>query len=362
MPVNFLGEPRVSFGPHGSRSFIPGMIEAAGIDRQVWYIPENRSSRAANDEFLAECADRLSRETVAHDALIVIDRSAEVGYSMFQRRPLLKGVAEAARIPVSQIIYCAQNSRTADTDPAGARWIFGHHYALSMAQKWGPVDADDYGFANAPQRLLVLNNKLRPQRLAALWGLDQRGLTERCEITWGGVDALYDTDRVRAEIAEHLPSFTECGAHEPARRVVDISGVTGAEGVPLDLVRQTLCEFVLETDYLHWSDRFTEKVLKPVATHRPFIVFGPQGILGKLKALGFRTFGNVIDESYDTIESPDRRLSACLDAAADVLAGDPDTFRAATASACAHNQMRLRDGMARQMRVQFAEDFRRVAG
>lgn len=56
----------------------------------------------------------------------------------------------------------------------------------------------------------------------------------------------------------------------------------------------------------------SEKTWKPIVSKQIFVFIGPKGILKKLKELGFKTFENFIDESYD--ELPDeKRLYAALD-------------------------------------------------
>ena len=53
---------------------------------------------------------------------------------------------------------------------------------------------------------------------------------------------------------------------------------------------------------------YTEKSLKPFAHKHPSVIWGPADILKRLRRLGFETFGHIIDESYDDIESADLRL------------------------------------------------------
>lgn len=53
----------------------------------------------------------------------------------------------------------------------------------------------------------------------------------------------------------------------------------------------------------------TEKLYKPIACKKPFIVFGPQYMLEDLRALGYKTFSGFINESYDIEEDPKLRLA-----------------------------------------------------
>jgi hypothetical protein len=52
----------------------------------------------------------------------------------------------------------------------------------------------------------------------------------------------------------------------------------------------------------------TEKTFKPIAFQHPFIIFGQTGVLKYLKLIGFETFENIFDESYDNTHDIDARL------------------------------------------------------
>lgn len=54
----------------------------------------------------------------------------------------------------------------------------------------------------------------------------------------------------------------------------------------------------------------TEKTFKPIKHAQPFIIVGPAGSLALLKKLGYRTFENVIDNSYDSIQDNTKRWQA----------------------------------------------------
>lgn len=50
----------------------------------------------------------------------------------------------------------------------------------------------------------------------------------------------------------------------------------------------------------------SEKVFKPIATHHPFIIVGNKHSLREMKKLGYKTFSEWIDESYDELDDLDR--------------------------------------------------------
>jgi len=56
----------------------------------------------------------------------------------------------------------------------------------------------------------------------------------------------------------------------------------------------------------------SEKIMKPLAYGHPFLVFGSAGSLANLQELGFETFGDIFDESYDQMENPQMRFDHLL--------------------------------------------------
>lgn len=71
-------------------------------------------------------------------------------------------------------------------------------------------------------------------------------------------------------------------------------------------------DLVLETLFDDQRLHLTEKILRPIACGKPFIIAGTSGSLAYLQSYGFKTFSNLIDESYDTIADPVYRLQAII--------------------------------------------------
>ena len=76
-------------------------------------------------------------------------------------------------------------------------------------------------------------------------------------------------------------------------------------------------ECVAETDPFsnHW---FTEKTAKCLATGKPFVLFSGPGSLKTLQNFGFQTYGDVIDESYDTASTPSSRIRSIIQSLTDL--------------------------------------------
>jgi hypothetical protein len=82
---------------------------------------------------------------------------------------------------------------------------------------------------------------------------------------------------------------------------------------PLSVYNRTAYTLIAETSYSSHYTFYTEKTVKPILAHRLFVTLGGTHSLRNLRAIGFRTFSNVIDESYDSCidlqERCDRALS-----------------------------------------------------
>jgi len=78
-------------------------------------------------------------------------------------------------------------------------------------------------------------------------------------------------------------------------RPVNVSSI-----LPIGVYNSTRYSIIAETNADAEGIVFvTEKTAKPIIARRLFVMFSSKGTLQHLRALGFRTFGNVIDESYD---------------------------------------------------------------
>ena len=76
---------------------------------------------------------------------------------------------------------------------------------------------------------------------------------------------------------------------------------------------QTNFTVVVET-FQNTPARFiTEKTFKPIMYGHPFIMYGQPGSLEYLKTLGFKTFPNMFDESYDTITDTNKRREKIIE-------------------------------------------------
>lgn len=120
----------------------------------------------------------------------------------------------------------------------------------------------------------------------------------------------------------------------------------------LDTYFSLVTETVFVTNY---SFR-TEKIWKPIAIGHPFIVASNRGYYQDLKNLGFRTFGHLIDESFDTIDSPQDRIERIAEVVEDLCQQDLPAFITAAEEVCKYNQQLLEE-LRPKVRAEFPERF-----
>jgi len=63
----------------------------------------------------------------------------------------------------------------------------------------------------------------------------------------------------------------------------------------------------------------TEKTFKPIKNAQPFIIFGAKGSLKLLRDMGYKTFDDVLDNSYDEIENTTERFKTTIDMVLNLL-------------------------------------------
>jgi hypothetical protein len=71
----------------------------------------------------------------------------------------------------------------------------------------------------------------------------------------------------------------------------------------------TVCSMVSETNDNDYEVFMTEKIWKAIMAQHVFVVHGNHLYLQRLREMGFKTFGNYFDESYDLERDPNKRIN-----------------------------------------------------
>jgi len=111
--------------------------------------------------------------------------------------------------------------------------------------------------------------------------------------------------------------------------------------IPSKVYNKTAYSVVCETDYRNQFMFPTEKIAKPMIAGRLFIAISGWKYLQGLHELGFKTFGSIIDESYDQIEDDHTRWKAAIDEAVKLSKLEQAEVLQRCAHIFAHNQEQL---------------------
>lgn len=85
-------------------------------------------------------------------------------------------------------------------------------------------------------------------------------------------------------------------------------GNPNADLIPVDYIKNSFCAVVTESVYAHPFANFTEKTTTVIKAMRPFVLVAPAHTLEYLQKLGFKTFSDIWDESYDQETNHEKRM------------------------------------------------------
>lgn len=268
------------------------------------------------------------------EAQVVLSSGHEISFGGPGFAESLLALAKLLGCAPTRVCYVAQNPvvpaqyRRQATLPASARPVVctgNTHLLLPMTQDAAATEI------RRSHRYVCLNNIPHIFRAALLLHAMRDGLLDKglFSFNWKLATDL-PPGSIPATPARLRPYFPDTSADEIARliasaepmlpRRLDLGDTKldshgrGAhvQQFAADLTSDAYFYVVTESDMEEpdKTTRFTEKLVKPLASCNPFIVFGNAGVLASLRSLGFETFGDVLDESYDTIANPAHRFLA----------------------------------------------------
>jgi hypothetical protein len=232
-----------------------------------------------------------------------------------------------------------------------------------------------YETKNKPYKFLFLNGRSRPHRKyllerfrldgvldQSLWtNLENRvGSMGQVVIWHEGQDlmltsteiktlpAQYEVDRYRQQVDKTF----ELGFVKNALFNQEWGEIYLEPAPYIDTYFSLITETVFDYPY---SFR-TEKIWKPIAMGHPWIAVANAGYYRDMHRLGFKTFGHLIDESFDQIEDSQKRIERIAEVVADLCKQNLDEFLAAAQNICKYNQQHLAD-MRLKVRKEFPERF-----
>ena len=233
-----------------------------------------------------------------------------------------------------------------------------------------------YTKTNKPYKFLFLNGRLRPQRKYLIEKLDLLGLLDKSLWTCLEDRHLTPDDKLRlAHNGQNLMTTVRPCRFLPDKYEVDryahnLSTIDPTGYTKYDLFSQewgdiylraepyvdTYFSLVTETVFMYPYSFRTEKIWKPVAIGHPWIAVANVGYYRDMHNLGFKSFGHLIDESFDLIDNNQQRIERTTQVVNDLCHQDLPAFLAAAEETCKYNQQHLAH-MRNQVRNNFLEQF-----
>lgn len=216
-------------------------------------------------------------------------------------------------IPISQIIYstCCPNAQDIYNEfclryqlTAKLTCEFTPIYSVNFRTLCTDKPHTDYRIGSRDKDFLCLNKRYRDHRLLLGLLLESNNLMDRCYISMhdksfandiGGkrlTTILGITDDIIDRFSNRLPLLLDDLISDDLRLFYDNS----------------LVHIISETNFFTNIIHQTEKSLKPIANLQPFIMMGSPHSLQYLRTMGYKTFGEFWDESYDDETDHNQRL------------------------------------------------------
>ena len=204
---------------------------------------------------------------------------------------------------------------------------------------------------------LFLNGRLRPHRKFLIDHLRVGGLLDRA--LWTNLQDHVDmawSSQLRVEPNEPirlLPAQYEIERAVPNLEMTvpgdgfvkhQLFGNTWGDAIVNPRAYLDTCFSVVTETIFDYPYTFrTEKIWKPMIMCHPFVVAANRGYYRDLHHAGFRTFGDLIDESFDQIDDPEQRARAVVAQVQDICYNGAWDFLQQSQAVCEHNYQRLRE-------------------
>lgn len=191
----------------------------------------------------------------------------------------------------------------------------------------------DTNLPNKPFLFDALLGRIKPHRSLVMNRFTESNLLDKSIVTYRKSVFDYHNDDSRDYVSPNL---------NPTWEVQENIDYAVSDQMPWKIYEQTYYSVVTETlgaDTFFWS----EKTTKPLLSQRVFVHVGSAEFLRTLHAFGFKTFGSIIDESYDQITNNKDRWNAAFDQIELLSKLDPEEVLTKTADIRLHNYNRLHE-------------------
>ena len=231
-------------------------------------------------------------------------------------------------------------NKTDKIDPA--RMIYRHYYI----EQYTCRNKFENTRANAkPYMFDSLMGARRPNRDYLMMGLTKHELLDRSIVTYRDCFPGSVINEQSSEFANELginltwpyvsPNL------DPAWEVAPVVNNQISFITPVEIYYRTYYSILTETLGTGDAFFFSEKSIKAFFAKRIFVLFGNRHHLKRLRALGFQTFGSIINESYDDCALDFERFAMALTQVVALSQMEPVQVQDCLQSVLDHNHNRL---------------------
>ena len=202
--------------------------------------------------------------------------------------------------------------------------------AVSGLYQQFPEVLSQFDFASCPFFFDALLGTKTPVRDFIYQSILDNKLTNKIFLNYVG----NGRDQYISEPGVELPNnLTHSSTHVTYKNVrVHFSNI-----LPITIYKNSSYSIVAESRSTGKFNFYTEKTAKPIIARRLFVVFASRYHLKNLRSLGFQTFDNVIDESYDEIEDNQQRWAVAFEQVKYLCKQDQNMVLSAIKSRVDHN-------------------------
>ena len=235
---------------------------------------------------------------------------------------------------------------------------------------------DSFYTDQKPYKFLFMNGRARPNRKYLLERFRSTGLLDHA--IWSNLDSFQYLDgcselelwhndtnlMLSPSIVQSMPKQYEYARYRKFDAVANtdykkhalFNGEWGEVYLEPAAYQDSYFSMVTETVFTYPYSFRTEKICKPVAIGHPFVVSANRGYYRDLHNLGFKTFGHVIDQSFDQIDNNQDRIERTAELVEDLCNQDLASFMNQCYTVCKYNQQHLAH-MSVQVRKELPDRF-----
>lgn len=185
-----------------------------------------------------------------------------------------------------------------------------------------PEDEPVYNENVIPEKLFLMwNRRYRSHRIEMALNLEHAGAIDRSYISFPARhvemnNVSFENALDRHYINHAYPYISDEDINRFASKLPlildgeeDINQMCeDRENTSRPFYQNSLVSIITETNYNNMEVTLTEKSFKPLKEKHPFIIVGVNGALKAMRDLGFKTFSEFWDESYDDYQDPQQRM------------------------------------------------------